>query len=325
MRGISYFFHHFINNDLRRLSTMGSQQNDEPNVYTRQNARYMYYLTSRNKSNERKVVYYNSFDRKHYLAKAHPFSSEADCKSVRVNYAFPVSIEELESVKRILNQVDMKTKKEVMHILNEYEEGGVSRRLVFRKGNYSFQLCRQRRQEILPDRDVIDVDREMDEDVAPMAGDDGFTPTEVVHKWEDEFGGFYVSPAENIAEYREGFQKHLQHFPKDDAPPSKKRKTGGARKRLDVEEHAALAGNNNDERCDDDELEMLMLAEIYLIMDELECKDIVDVILKHEHLLRERLNCNYTDLERLVRRRSADTLNDLHSIITSSLDGDGEK
>ena len=65
----------------------------------RQNARYMYYLTTKNKSNERKVVYYNSFDRKHYLAKAHPFSSEADCKSVRVNYAFPVSIEELESSK----------------------------------------------------------------------------------------------------------------------------------------------------------------------------------------------------------------------------------
>ena len=128
-----------------------------------------------------------------------------------------------------------------------------------------------------------------------------------------------------FAEYQEGFQKHLQHFPKDDAPPSKKRKTGGARKRLDVEEHAALTGNNNDEHGDDDELEMLMLVEIYLIMDELKCKDIVDVILKHEHLLRERLNCNYEDLERLVRRRSADTLNDLHSIITSSLDGDGEK
>ena len=90
--------------------------------------------------------------------------------------------------------------------------------------------------------------------------------------------------------------------------------------------HAALTGNNNDEHGDDDdELEMLMLVEIYLIMNELKCKDIVDVILKHEHLLRERLNCNYEDLERLVRRRSADTLNDLHSIITSSLDGDGEK
>ena len=305
---------------------MASKQNDDPNVYLRQNARYMYYLTTKNKSNERKVVYYNSFDRKHYLAKAHPFSSEADCRSIRVNYAFPVSIEELEAVKKLLNQVDMKTKSEVMHILNEYEEGGVSRRLLFRKGNYSFQLCRQRRQEILPDRDVIDVDKEMEEDVLPLVRDDGFIPTEVVHRWEDEFGGFFVSPAENIREYQEGFQKHLQHFPKDDAPPSKKRKTAGARKRLDVEsaEFAALTSNNNDEHGDD-ELEMLMLVEIYLIMYELKCKDIVDVILKHEHLLCERLNCNYEDLERLVRRRSADTLNDLHSIITSSLDGDGEK
>ena len=189
-------------------------------------------------------------------------------------------------------------------------------------------MCRQRRQEILPDRDVIDVDKEMEEDVLPLVRDDGFIPTEVVHRWEDEFGGFFVSPAENIREYQEGFQKHLQHFPKDDAPPSKKRKTAGARKRLDAEsaEFAALTGNNNDEHGDDDdELEMLMLVEIYLIMDELKCKDIVDVILKHEHLLCERLNCNYEDLERLVRRRSADTLNDLHSIITSCLDGDGEK
>ena len=120
---------------------MGSKQNNDPNVYLRQNAQYMYYLTTKNKSNERKVVYYNSFHHKHYLAKAHPFSSEADCKSIRVNYAFPVSIEELEAVKKLLNQVDMKTKTEVMHILKEYEEGGVSRRLVFRKGNYSFQLC----------------------------------------------------------------------------------------------------------------------------------------------------------------------------------------
>ena len=221
---------------------MATKQNDDPNVYLRQNARYMYYLTTKNKSNERKVVYYNSFDRKHYLAKAHPFSSEADCKSIRVNYAFPVSIEELEAVKKLLNQVDMKTKTEVMHILNEYEEGGVSRRLVFRKGNYSFQLCRQRRQEILPDRDVIDVDKEMEEDVLPMVGDDGFIPTEVVHKWEDDFGGFFVSPAENIREYQEGFQKHLQHFPKDDAPPSKKRKTAGARKRLDVESARSING-----------------------------------------------------------------------------------
>ena len=113
----------------------------------------------------------------------------------------------------------------------------------------------------------------MEEDVLPLVRDDGFIPTEVVHRWEDKFGGFFVSPAENIREYQEGFQKHLQHFPKDDVPPSKKRKTAGARKRLDVEsaEFAALTGNNNDEH-DDDELEMLMLVEIYLIMDELKCK-----------------------------------------------------
>ena len=202
---------------------MASKQNDDPNVYLRQNARYMYYLTMKNKSNERKVVYYNSFDRKHYLAKAHPFSSKADCRSIRVNYAFPVLIEELEAIKKLLNQIDMKTKLEIMH--NEYEEGGVSRRLVFCKGNYSFQLCRQRCQEILPDCDVIDVDKEMEEDVLPLVRDDEFIPTEVVHRWEDEFGGFFVSPAENIREYQEGFQKHLQHFPKDDALPSKKRKT----------------------------------------------------------------------------------------------------
>ena len=168
----------------------------------------------------------------------------------------------------------------------------------------------------------------MEEDVLPLVRDNGFIPTEVVHRWEDEFGGFFVSPTENIREYQEGFQKHLQHFTKDDAPPSKKGKMAGARKRLNVEsaEFAALTGNNNDEHGDDDdELEMSMLVEIYLIMDELKCEDIVDVILKHEHLLCERLNCNCEDLERLVRGRSADTLNDLHSIITSSLDGDGEK
>ena len=32
----------------RRLSVMVSKQNDDPNVYLRQNARYMYYLTMKN-------------------------------------------------------------------------------------------------------------------------------------------------------------------------------------------------------------------------------------------------------------------------------------
>ena len=64
----------------------------------------------------------------------------------------------------------------------------------------------------------------------------------------------------------------------------------------------------------DDELEMLMLVEIYLIMNELKCKDIVDVILKHEHLLRERLNCNYAGFgeissKKVCRRAKRSALN----------------
>ena len=142
----------------------------------------------------------------------------------------------------------MKTKTEVMHILNEYEEGGVSRRLVFRKGNYCFHLCRQRRQEILPDRDVIDVDKEMEEDVAAHGGRrKALYPQRSFINGRTTLAAFSFRQQRILREYQEGFQKHLQHFLKDDAPASKKRKTAGARKRLDVEEHAALTGNNNDE------------------------------------------------------------------------------
>ena len=102
---------------------MATKQNDDPNVYLHQNAQYMYYLTTKNKSNERKVFYYNSFDCKHYLAKAHPFSSEADCSSIRVNYTFLVSIEELEAVKKLLNQFNMKTNRRSCIYLTSTKKG----------------------------------------------------------------------------------------------------------------------------------------------------------------------------------------------------------